>query len=85
MSAAVLLSLTNPHLTLDGALFEVISAFATCGLTLAYTPVVNGFGRYLLILVMIWGRLGALTIIVALARPVKASLYVYPEEPIMIG
>jgi trk system potassium uptake protein TrkH len=85
MTATVLLMLSNPHLTLDGALFEVISAFATCGLTLAYTPVVNGFGRYLLILVMIWGRLGALTIIVALARPVKASLYVYPEEPIMIG
>jgi trk system potassium uptake protein len=85
MTATVLLTLTNPHLTLDGALFEVISAFATCGLTLAYTPVVNGFGRYLLILVMIWGRLGALTIIVALARPVKTSLYVYPEEPIMIG
>jgi trk system potassium uptake protein len=85
MGAAVLVSISNPQLTLDGVLFEVISAFATCGLTLAYTPAFNTFGRYVLILVMIWGRLGALTIIVALARPVNESLYVYPEEQIMIG
>jgi trk system potassium uptake protein len=85
MTAAVLLTLTNPRLSLDGALFEIVSAFATCGLTLAYTPIVNTGGRYLIILVMIWGRLGALTIIVALARPVKQSLFVYPEDHIMIG
>jgi trk system potassium uptake protein len=85
LTATVLLTMTNPGLSLDGALFEVISAFATCGLTLAYTPVLNTAGRYIIILVMIWGRLGALTIIVALARPVKQSLYVYPEEQIMIG
>jgi trk system potassium uptake protein len=85
MTATVLLTLTNPRLTLDGALFEVISAFATCGLTLAYTPVLNTIGRYIIIFVMIWGRLGALTIMIALARPVKKSLYVFPEEQIMIG
>jgi trk system potassium uptake protein len=85
MTATVLLTLTNPDLSLDGALFEVVSAFATCGLTLAYTPVLNTAGRYIILFVMIWGRLGALTIIVALARPVKQSLYVYPEDQIMIG
>jgi trk system potassium uptake protein TrkH len=85
MTATILLTISNPHLSLDGALFEVISAFATCGLTLAYTPVLNTFGRFVIILVMVWGRLGALTIIVALARPVKQSLYVFPEEQIMIG
>jgi trk system potassium uptake protein TrkH len=52
---------------------------------LLHTPQLNTFGRYVLMLVMIWGRLGALTIIVALARPVKQSLYVFPEEQIMIG
>jgi trk system potassium uptake protein len=48
----------RPSLTLDGALFEVVSAFATCGLSLAYTPRLGSFGRVLIILVMIWGRLG---------------------------
>jgi len=85
LSATILVTLSDPGLVADEALFEVISAFATCGLTLAYTPVFSTIGRYVIILVMIWGRLGALTIIVALARPVKQSLYVFPEEQIMIG
>ncbi|MEN4100994.1 MAG: potassium transporter TrkG, partial [Anaerolineaceae bacterium] len=85
MVATILITLTNPYKAAEEALFEVVSAFATCGLTLLHTPQLNTFGRYVLMLVMIWGRLGALTIIVALARPVKQSLYVFPEEQIMIG
>ena len=81
----LLLLLTNPGLTLDGALFEVISAFATCGLTLAYTPRLTIFGQLLIIVVMIWGRLGALSIMVALTRPTQQPIYYYPEEQIMIG
>lgn len=84
-SATLLLLLSDPGLTFDGALFEVISAFATCGLTLAYTTRLNVFGQLVIILVMIWGRLGALTVMVALTRPVKQPLYYYPEEQIMIG
>jgi trk system potassium uptake protein len=83
--ATLLLLLTNPQLSLDGAVFEVISAFATCGLSLAYTPRLNAIGRLIIILMMIWGRLGALTVMVALTRPAKTPLYVYPEEQIMIG
>jgi trk system potassium uptake protein TrkH len=83
--ATLLLLLSDPSLTFDGALFEVVSAFATCGLTLAYTPRLEIFGQVVIILVMIWGRLGALTVMVALARPAKQSLYYYPEEQVLIG
>jgi trk system potassium uptake protein len=83
--ATLLLLLSNPGLSLQGALFEVVSAFATCGLTLAYTPRLNLFGRLLIVLVMVWGRLGALTVIVALTRPIKQPVYYYPEEQILIG
>lgn len=85
VAATLLLLITDPNLTLDGALFEVVSAFATCGLSLAYTPRLNLFGQLVIILVMMWGRLGALTVMIALTRPVKQPLYYYPEEPIMIG
>jgi trk system potassium uptake protein TrkH len=67
------------------ALFEVVSAFATAGLSLGLTGQLNLFGQLLLCVVMIWGRLGALTIIVALARPVQPALASYPEEQILIG
>jgi trk system potassium uptake protein len=85
VGATLLLLLSDTALTLDGALFEVVSAFATCGLTLLYTPRLNQIARIVIVLVMIWGRLGALTVMVALTRPAKQSPYYYPEEPIMIG
>jgi trk system potassium uptake protein TrkH len=83
--ATLLLLITDPTLTLDGAIFEVVSAFATCGLSLAYTPKLNLVGQLVIILVMMWGRLGALTVMIALTRPAKQPLYYFPEEPIMIG
>jgi trk system potassium uptake protein len=91
VSLAVVIGITlmlltsNPGLSFNGALFEVVSAFATCGLSLAFTSNLGIFGQVLIILVMIWGRLGALTVMVALTRPAKQALYYFPEEHIMIG
>ncbi len=67
------------------ALFEVVSAFATCGLTLDFTSQLNLFGKLVITFVMFWGRLGALTIVVALAQQQPVSLVEYPEEQILIG
>jgi len=36
-------------------------------------------------LVMFWGRLGALTIVLALAQQQPRPLVTYPEEAILIG
>jgi trk system potassium uptake protein TrkH len=82
--ATWLILLTHP-VTLDRALFEVISAFATCGLTLAFTGQLNLFGQAVIMLVMFWGRLGALTIVAALAQQAPPPLVTYPEEPLLIG
>lgn len=85
ITATYLIVLTHPTATLDKALFEVVSAFATCGLSLAFTSELNGFGQIVIMLVMFWGRLGALTIVAALAQPRRQSKVVYPEEQILIG
>lgn len=67
------------------ALFEVISAFATCGLSLGLTGELNWFGRLLIMLMMFWGRLGALTIVVAILQRGQATQLVhYPEETVLI-
>jgi trk system potassium uptake protein TrkH len=72
--------------TLNTALFEVVSAFATCGLSLGVTEELNTFGRLVIILMMFWGRLGALTIVIAIAQPSRARRLVkYPETSILIG
>ncbi len=83
--AAWLILITHRESRLDPVLFEVISAFATCGLSTGLTSELNLFGQLMIVLVMFWGRLGALTIILALAQQQPRQLVIYPEEPILIG
>ena len=71
--------------SLQDMLFEVISAFATTGLSLAATNQLNTFGQIVIMVMMIWGRLGALTIIFALARRQPPQPVQYPEESVLIG
>ncbi len=82
---AAWLLLVSHNISMDPALFEVISAFATCGLTLDFTGDLNLFGRLVIIFMMFWGRLGALTIILALAQQQPRQLVTFPEEQILIG
>jgi trk system potassium uptake protein TrkH len=70
---------------LDQAVFEVVSAFATTGLSLSFTTQLNTPGLIIIMLMMIWGRLGALTIILALARRHPPQSIQYPEESILIA
>ena len=85
MVASWLIMLTHPF-SLSSVLFEVVSAFSTCGLSLGITGGLNGFGQLVIILMMIWGRLGALTIVTAiLQRHTPVQLVQYPEETVLIG
>ena len=79
-----LLLLTQPA-TLSEALFEAVSAFATAGFTLGLTPRLDLFGRVLIALTMFIGRLGAITVVIALARRSPAAPVAYPEEQVLIG
>jgi trk system potassium uptake protein len=78
------LLLVSHDLPFDRVAFEVVSAFATCGLSMGITGDLNDFGRMVLVGVMFWGRLGALTIFVAAVRPAPRA-YRYPEERILVG
>ena len=66
-------------------LFEAVSAFGTVGLSTGITSSLSSSGRIILILLMIIGRLGPLTLVFAMNRKSKTSSIQYPEEKIMIG
>lgn len=83
--AATWLLLLTGNGTLDEALFEVVSAFATTGMSLSATYKLNYPGQAVVMIMMIWGRLGALTIILALARRRPPEPIQYPEESVLIG
>ena len=65
--------------------FEVMSAFSNTGYSLGITDSFGNLGRILLAFTMFWGRLGPLTLVVALAQRRRQTLINYPEEKIIIG
>ena len=86
LTATFLILLTHPHADVGQVLFEVVSAFATCGLTLSFTNELNNFGLTIIAIMMIWGRLGALTIVTAVVQSARHNAPIkYPEETLLIG
>ncbi len=82
---ATWLILMTHRLPLNMVLFEVISAFATCGLSLGITGELNLFGQLMIMVLMVWGRLGALTLVTALGANGEAKTHVhYPPEKVLI-
>ena len=82
-STVVLLAVSG--LDLDRVLFEVISAFATVGLSTGITATVPPAGQYLLVLLMFVGRTGTVTLASALALRQRRKLYRLPEERPIVG
>ena len=81
--SAVMVALT--HLPLDHVLFEVISAYATCGLSTGVSAASPDAGKYVLSVIMLVGRIGTTTVATALALRSRRRLYSYPEERPIIG
>lgn len=83
VSSLLLLSITN--LRLDRVLFEVISAFATCGLSTGVTPGLPPPAKYVLTVLMFIGRTGTMTLAAALALRNRRRVIRLPEERPIIG
>lgn len=68
-------------------LYEATSAFATVGLTLGLTTRLTLIGKIIIIITMYIGRVGPLTITMAIAhkQQTTTSLIRYPEDKILIG
>lgn len=66
-------------------LFEIISAFGTVGLSTGITSTLSVFGKIIVVITMFAGRIGPLTMALAIALKRDRAAYTYPEEKIMIG
>lgn len=66
-------------------IFECFSAFGTVGLSLDLTPQLSDPSKYILILLMYFGRMGSITLLLSMAKAYgSASLYRYPKENLII-
>lgn len=83
--STTLLMLDAPDLGLGRILFEVISAFGNVGLTTGITSGLPGLSQGVLIVAMILGRLGPVTVASALALRARTIRHELPVERPLIG
>lgn len=67
------------------AVFECISALGTVGLSTGITPLLSTTGKIVLVVLMLLGRLGPITVAVALSREQPAFQPLHPEEAPLVG
>ncbi|MCK4760963.1 MAG: hypothetical protein KAW12_02100 [Candidatus Aminicenantes bacterium] len=86
ISFSFLLLLTfDSHLQMGKLLFETVSAFGTVGLSMGITAQLSLPSKIVIAATMFIGRIGILTLLMALSRRESKAVYDYPEANIMIG
>ncbi|MCU0576161.1 MAG: hypothetical protein MUD15_04950 [Desulfobacterota bacterium] len=78
-----------PHVMSGGIfveyLFETISAFGTVGLSIGATAKMDSFGKCLIMLAMLVGRVGIMTVVYIFISRESPAQYQFVEENVMIG
>ena len=79
----IALLLTQP-LSFHVALFEVLSALGTVGLSIGATGALDGIGKIVIMLCMFAGRVGMLTLLLSLSERHTTS-WKLPEQNVIVG
>jgi len=86
LSIIVLLTITEPSLAFVDVMFEVFSALGTVGLSTGITSSLSTIGKLIIAVAMFFGRVGPLTMVVALTqRGKRKSPIRYPEGKVSVG
>ena len=85
IGVTMILSITEVGASLEYLIYEVVSAFGTVGLTLGLTPNLTTIGKVMVALTMYCGRVGPMTLFLALTNRKKNKGIRYPEDKILVG
>lgn len=80
-----ILSITDAQFDIIRLAFEQVSAFATVGLSTGITAGLSDAGKVIIILSMYIGRVGTLTLALALSTRTSTTAYKYPETHLAVG
>lgn len=83
--ATILICVLEPQLGIREVSYEVVSAIATVGLSMDVTPTLGAASKLILIILMYTGRLGGLSLFLALGEKTEAAALERPVENILIG
>ncbi|MEQ9483995.1 TrkH family potassium uptake protein [Coleofasciculus sp. F4-SAH-05] len=81
----ILIAITDPHIPFIQLLFEVVSAFATVGLSTGITAGLSALGKIILVATMFIGRVGIIAFMATLLGDPRPSHVRYPEENLLVG
>ncbi len=79
------LSIAEPHINVMHLVFEEVSALSTVGLSMGVTASLGDVAKSILVISMFIGRIGSLTIILALIKRASSVQYTYSHTNILIG
>jgi len=85
VSSMLLAFSESEHANFLELLFEEVSGLCTVGLSCGITSELTAFGKVVIMTNMFVGRLGPLTLLVAMAGRRRTSRYGYAEEGVVIG
>ncbi|MEK4711488.1 TrkH family potassium uptake protein [Sporosarcina sp. FSL K6-5500] len=85
MTALLILLITEPGVPVIALLFEITSAFGTCGMSLGITSDLSVTGKVIIMLLMFIGRVGLISFLFTLGGKTKKLKYHYPKERVIIG
>lgn len=86
-SFTMILFITEEGKSLINIMFEVFSAYGTAGLSMSFSSKLSEIGKIVISMAMFMGRLGGLTVVLAVAQNQKKNVgnIKYPLDKVMVG
>ena len=85
ITVTVAISIANPNIEPLAIWFEVVSAFATVGLSTGITAQLSLVGKLAIVFTMYVGRVGVLLFMAAIVGDPRPSRIQYPKENLLVG
>lgn len=85
MTALLILLITEQGVPVVALLFEITSAFGTCGMSLGITSDLSVIGKLIIMVLMFIGRVGLISFLYTLGGKSNKRPYAYPKERVIIG
>ena len=79
------LLITEQNADFLSVVFEAASAFSVLGLSLGLTAKLSAIGKGFILLSMLFGRIGSLTLLLILLKKRETKDFSYPEERVMLS
>ncbi|WP_033542236.1 TrkH family potassium uptake protein [Planococcus sp. CAU13] len=83
--SSMILFITEPEATAIEIIFEITSAFGTCGMSLGLTDDLSSVGKLTIMVLMFIGRVGLISFLFTIGGKTDPTKFHYPKERVIIG